>query len=146
MKKLLFIIALFLIVKINAQSTCINNKDFEDGNTKFKGKSYSLAIQSYDKAIAIIEADAKKTSVNYDVKKCMADVYARRAVCYYNTGNYSAMKADADKVLSLDSANADALALIAYTKHKAGNKKAACTSARGQITKGSEIAKKVFDD
>ncbi|HKC68785.1 MAG TPA: hypothetical protein VKG26_11185 [Bacteroidia bacterium] len=146
MKKLLFILSLFSIVKINAQSTCINNKDFEDGNTKFKGKSYSLAIQSYDKAIAVIEADAKKPNVSYDVKKCMADVYARRAICYYNTGNYTAMKADADKVLSIDTANADALALLAYTKHKAGNKKAGCTAIRTQITKGSEAAKKVFDD
>ncbi|HTA63247.1 MAG TPA: tetratricopeptide repeat protein [Bacteroidia bacterium] len=146
MKKLLFIIALFSIVKSNAQSTCSNNKDFEDGNTKFKGKSYSLAIQSYDKAIAVIEADAKKPDLNYDIKKCMVDVYSRRATCYYNTGNYTAMKTDADKILTLDTGNADALALLAYLKHKAGNKKEACTAARKQTTKGSEIAKKVFED
>jgi tetratricopeptide (TPR) repeat protein len=146
MKKLLFIIALFSIVKISAQSTCSNNKDFEDGNTKFKGKSYSLAIQSYDKAIALIEADAKNPNSTYDIKKCMVDVYSRRATCYYNTGNYTAMKADADKILTLDTGNADALALLAYLKHKAGNKKEACTSARKQVTKGSEIAKKVFED
>ena len=146
MKKLLFIIALFSIVKINAQNiTCANNKDYEDGNTKFKGKSYSLAIQSYDKAIAIIEADAKKSDLNYDIKKCMVDVYARRATCYYNTGNAAAMRGDIDKVLVIDTGNADALALLAYTKSKT-NKKAACTAARVQITKGSEIAKKVFED
>ncbi|MFI5142253.1 MAG: hypothetical protein ACHQII_07850, partial [Bacteroidia bacterium] len=147
MKKLLFIITLFSVVKINAQnSTCANNKDFEDGNTKFKSKSYSLAIQSYDKAIAIIEADAKKPNLNYDIKKCMVDVYSRRATCYYNTGNYTAMKTDADKILALDTGNADALALLAYTKHKAGNKKAGCVAARNQIIKGSEVAKKVFED
>jgi tetratricopeptide (TPR) repeat protein len=62
----------------------------------------------------------------------MIDVYARRATCYYNTGNYSAMKSDAEKILTLDSANADALALLAYFKHKAGNKKEACTITRKQ--------------
>jgi tetratricopeptide (TPR) repeat protein len=147
MKKLLFIIALFSIVKINAQNiTCANNKDYEDGNTKFKGKSYGLAIQAYDKAIALIEADAKKPDLNYDIKKCMVDVYARRATCYYFTGNYTAMKADADKVLAVDTANTDARALLAYTKYKAGNKKEACTIIRTQIIKGSEIGKKVFED
>jgi tetratricopeptide (TPR) repeat protein len=147
MKKLLCIIALFSIVKINAQNTsCSNNKDYEDGNTKFKNKSYSLAIQSYDKAITLIEADAKKESINYDIKKCRVDVYTRCATCYYNTGNYTAMKADADKILSIDTGNADARALLAYLNHKAGNKKAACTAARIQITNGSEVAKKVFED
>ena len=147
MKKLLFIIAQFSIVKINAQNiTCANNKDYEDGNIKFKGKSYGLAIQAYDKAIAVIEADAKKPDLNYDIKKCMVDVYTRRATCYYNTGNYTAMKADADKVLALDTANTDARALLAYPKYKAGNKKEACTIIRTQIIKGSEIGKKVFED
>jgi tetratricopeptide (TPR) repeat protein len=147
MKKLLSIIALFLVVKISAQnSTCAHNKDFEDGNTKFKNKSYSLAIQAYDKAIAIIEADAKKPNVDYDLQKCMADVYSRRATCYYNTGNYTAMKADADKILTIDTGNANALALLAYTKYKSGNKKTGCAAARAQIIKGSEVAKKVFED
>ena len=147
MKKLLFIITLFSIVKINAQNiTCANNKDFEDGNTKFKGKSYALAIQAYDKAIALVEADAKKPNLTYDIKKCMVDVYVRRATCYYFTGNYSAMRGDADKVLSVDTANADARALLAYSKYKAGNKKEACATIRTQIIKGSEIGKKVFED
>ena len=147
MKKALLVFALFSIVKINAQNkTCSNNRDYEDGNTKFKGKSYSLAIQSYDKAITQIEADAKKPNLNYDIKVCTIDAYARRATCYYNTGNYSAMKTDAEKVLSLDTGNADALALLAYFKHKAGNKKDACAIMRKQTTKGSEVSKKVFED
>ena len=147
MKKTLFVIALFSIATINAQNTtCSNNRDFEDGNTKFKGKSYSLAIQLYDKAITQIEADAKKPNLNYDIKICMIDAYSRRATCYYNTGNYSAMKNDAEKVLTLDTANANALALLAYFKYKAGNKKEACTITRAQIIKGSEVGKKVFED
>ncbi|HXU25675.1 MAG TPA: tetratricopeptide repeat protein [Bacteroidia bacterium] len=147
MKKLLLIIALFSIAKINAQNiTCANNKDYEDGNTKFKGKSYALAIQAYDKAIALVDADAKKSNLNYDIKKCMVDVYTRRATCYYYTGNYTAMKADADKILSVDTANADVRALLGYPKYKAGNKKEACATIRTQIIKGSEIGKKVFED
>ena len=147
MKKALLLIAFFAIIKINAQNTtCSNNRDYEDGNTKFKGKSFSLAIQSYDKAITQIEGDAKKPNLNYDINKCMVDVYTRRATCYYNTGNYSAMKSDAEKILTLDTVNADAKALLAYFKHKAGNKKEACTVTRKQITKGSEVAKKVFED
>jgi len=76
----------------------------------------------------------------------MVDVYTRRATCYYNTGNYTAMKTDADKILAIDTANADARAFLAYLNHKAGNKKAGCTSAKIQVTKGSEVAKKVFED
>ena len=56
------------------------------------------------------------------------------------------MKADAEKVLVLDPKNADGLALMAYTKHKAGDKKGGCSIAREQINRGSEIAKKVFED
>lgn len=147
MKKLLCIIALFSVAISNAQTaTCANNKDFEEGNLKFKGKSYNLAIQAYDKAIAIVEADAKKPNLTYDIKKCIVDVYSRRAICYYYTGNYSAMRNDADKVLAVDTGNADMLALLAYGKYKAGAKKEACATIRKQIIKGGENGKKVFED
>jgi len=149
MKKTLLVIALFLIIKTNAQ-TADFTKNYEDGNTKYKAKSYSLAIISYNKAIDIVQADAdnavkSKTALSND-KKYIADVYARRASCYYNTGNYGSMKADAEKTLLLDPNNADALGLMAYTKHKAGDKKGGCSIAREQINKGSEISKKVFED
>jgi tetratricopeptide (TPR) repeat protein len=149
MKKTLFVIALFVFIKTNAQ-TADFKKNYEDGNLKFKGKSYSLAILSYDKAIALVQTEAddalkSKTALSDD-KKYISDVYARRATCYYSTGNYGAMKADAEKVLLLEPQNADGLALIAYTKYKAGDKKEGCAVAREQINKGSEAAKKVFED
>ena len=146
MNKLIVSLILFSVVKIQAQNTCSNNKDFEDGNMKMKGKSFSLAIKSYDKAITQIESDAQKNAVGYDLKKCKIEIYSRRASCYYYTGNYPAMKTDAEKVLSLDSSNMDAKALLTYLTYKAGNKKEACSIERKQIKKGSEIANKIFED
>ncbi|HEX7412998.1 MAG TPA: hypothetical protein VF411_03050 [Bacteroidia bacterium] len=149
MKKTLFVIALFVIVKINAQ-TADFKKNYEDGNTKFKGKSYSLAILSYDKAIALVQTEAdnavKSKTVLSNDKKYISDVYARRATCYYHTGNYGAMKTDAEKVLLLEPENMNALATLAYLKYKGGDKKGGCSAAREQINKGSEIASKVFED
>ena len=149
MKKTLIVLALFLFAKINAQTPDFK-KNYEDGNFNLKAKSYSKAIVCYDKAIATVQADADNTikakTFLSDDKKYISDVYAKRATCYYNTGNYAAMKTDADKVLLLDSANVDAPALLAYQKYKAGDKKIACTTLRKQINKGSEIAKKTFED
>ncbi|MEO8760817.1 MAG: hypothetical protein ABI388_06220 [Bacteroidia bacterium] len=149
MKKIVFVIALFAFVKINAQTPDFK-KNYEDGNLMLKAKSFSKAILSYDKAIAIVEADAdnalKTKTYLTDDKKYISDAFAKRAICYYNTGNYMAMKTDADKVMVLDSSNADAPALLAYQKHKAGDKKGACTIIRKQILKGSDVAKKVFED
>src|ERR1700748_1681903 len=104
MKKTLFALALLLLVKLSAQ-TADFKKNYEDGNMKCRVKSFSLAIVSYDKAIATVQADAdnaiqSKTYLSND-KKYISDVYAKRAMCYYNTGNFSAMKADADKVIAL---------------------------------------------
>src|ERR1700739_3090598 len=149
MKKTLYVIAFLAFIKTIAQTPDFK-KSYEDGNTKFKAKSYSQAILSYDKAIGIVQADAdaavkSKTALSDD-KKYISDAYARRADCYYNTGNYGAMKADAEKVLILDPQNADGLALTAYMKYKVGDKKGGCSIAREQINKGSEIAKKVFED
>ncbi len=149
MKKTFFVLAIFLLVKIQAQ-TADFKKNYEDGNTKLKAKSFSTAIVAYDKAIALIQDDADnaialKKYISAD-NKYISDVYAKRATCYYNTGNYSAMKVDVEKVMALDSANVDAPALLAYQKYKAGDKKATCTNMRKQITRGSEIAKKVFED
>jgi len=149
MKKILFVIALFLLVKINAQTPDFK-KNYEDGNLKLKAKNYSQAILCYDKAIAIVQPDAdnalKAKTYLTDDKKYISDVYAKRATCYYNTSNYSAMKTDADKVIALDSSNVDAPALLAHQKYKGGDKKVACAIMRKQISKGSEPAKKVFED
>src|ERR1035437_8543448 len=124
MKKTLFVIGLFVIVKINAQTPDFK-KNYEDGNIKYKAKSYSLAILSYDKAIALIQMEADNTvkskAVLSEDKKYISDVYARRATCYYHTGNYSAMKTDAEKVLLLEPENMNALATLAYLKYKAGD-------------------------
>jgi tetratricopeptide (TPR) repeat protein len=145
----LTVCCLLLTANCNAQ-TADFTKNYEDGNIKYKMKSYSLAITFYDKAIALVQADAdnavKSKTVLSDDKKYITDVYARRAACYYNTGNYSAMKTDAERILVLDPKNADALALMAYTRHKAGDKRGGCSIAREQVNKGSEIAKKVFED
>jgi tetratricopeptide (TPR) repeat protein len=149
MKKVLSLLALCILIKTNAQ-TADFKKFCDDGNAKFKIKSYSLAIQSYDKAIAGVQADAdnavKSKTALTDDKKYIADVYAKRATSYYYTGNYPAMKTDAEKVLVLDPKNQDAISLIAYMQYKAGDKKAACAKEREQITKGSEAARKIFED
>ena len=146
---LLLVTCYLLPVTCSAQ-TADFKKNYEDGNTLFKAKSYSKAILSYDKAIAIVQADAdaaiKSKTVLSDDKKYISDVYARRATCYYNTGNYAAMKTDAEKVLVLEPKNTDAAALLAYTKYKAGDKRGGCSAAREQITNGSEVGKKVFED
>ncbi|MHB8261287.1 MAG: tetratricopeptide repeat protein [Bacteroidia bacterium] len=149
MKKILFVMALFALVKINAQTPDFK-KNYEDGNIKYKAKSFSLAILSYDKAIAIVQTEADnaikaKTALSED-KKYISDVYARRATCYYHTGNYSAMKTDDERVLLLEPNNMDALATLAYLKYKAGDKKGGCSAAREQISRGSEVASRVFED
>ena len=149
MKNSLFIIALFVLVKTNAQ-TAEFKKAYDEGNMKLKIKSYTPAIQSYDKAIALVQTDAdnafKSKTILTDDKKYIADAYAKRSSCYYYTGNYNAMKTDAEKTLALDPKNPDAVSLLAYMQYKAGTKKKACISEREQINKGSETAKKIFED
>ena len=150
MKKALSLLALFILIKTTNAQTADFKKAYDDGNLKFKVKSYSLAIPLYDKAIALVQTDAdnalaSKTAISDD-KKYIADVYAKRAACFYYMGNYTAMKTDAEKVRALDPKNQDAPSLLAYMQYKAGDKKTACSIERVQINKGSEAAKRVFED
>lgn len=141
---------LFVVVFTLKSQTPDFKKNYEDGNLKYKTKSFSLAILSYDKAIAIIQSEADKALKSKtplgDDKRYISDIYARRATCYYHTGNHIAMKTDIDRVLILEPQNADALGLSAYIRHKAGDKKGSCIAMRAQINKGSEVSRKVFDD
>jgi tetratricopeptide (TPR) repeat protein len=149
MKNLYSAIALLLFVNLNAQSPEFK-RNFEDGNMKCKGKSYTLAIASFDKAIKVIAADAEKfvgdKSPATPERKSMSEAYAKRAACYFQTGNTSAMKTDAFMALSLDPENTDAKACIAASQHKGGDKIGACKEIRKQIIKGSEVAPKIFEE
>ena len=148
MKHIYSAIALFLLVNVNAQTPAFKS-NFEDGNMKYKVKSYSLAILAYDKAIAAIpDADAfvgDKTPLTPE-RKSAAEAFAKRGASYFQTGNTSSMKEDAYKALSIDPANFDAKALLAAVTHKAGNKIDACKEIRKQIINGSEVANKIFEE
>ncbi|HWY37635.1 MAG TPA: hypothetical protein VNY73_03685, partial [Bacteroidia bacterium] len=125
-------------------------RNFEDGNMKYKVKSYSLAIPSFDKAINVIASDAEKfigeKGPVTPERKYMAEAYAKRGACYFQTGNTSSMRNDAMMALSLDPDNADGKALNAASQHKAGDKRTACKDIRAQITAGSEVAPKIFEE
>jgi len=149
MKHILPAFALLLTVNVNAQSPEFK-KNFDDGNMKYKVKSYSLAITAFDKAIATISEEAEKqvgekTPMTPE-KKNMSAAYAKRGACYFQKGNTSAMKNDALMALSLDPENFDAKALTAAAQHKAGDKNSACKEIRTQIKNGSEIAPKIFEE
>jgi hypothetical protein len=148
MKQILLVAATVALVSAKAQSPEFK-KNFEEGNMKFKAKSYTTAIPSYDKAVKLIEADAKKAIASktapIEERKYMAEAFARRGMCYYFTGSTYAMKSDAEMALALDTGNADAKALVAYSKHKT-DKKQACKDIRRAILAGSEGGSKIFDD
>lgn len=151
MKKVLFASALFATCLATAQTPAFK-KNFEDANMKYKAKSYSLAIPSYDKAIKEIADDANAAielkKVNTPEAKTMAEAYSKRGMCYYFTGSTFAMKSDADMAIKLDTGNADAKALLAYNLHKGGgsDKKKACKAIRKAIIAGSEGGEKIFEE
>jgi tetratricopeptide (TPR) repeat protein len=125
-------------------------RNFEDGNMKYKVKSYTLAIPSFDKAIATVQAEAQKAASSKTPlpadKKYISEAYAKRGACYFQTGNTGAMSSDAEMALACDPDNIDAKALRAAYKHKTGDKKAACKEIRQQVTAGSEVAPKIFEE
>ena len=146
MKKLILASALLALAGAHAQSPEFK-KAYEDGNLKYKAKSYTTAIPLYDKAIRIYEADAKKTKGALDAgKQYIAEVYSRRGMCYFFTGNTGALKSDAQSALALDTGNADAKALLGYLRHKSGDKKQGCKEISKAITRGSEGGGKIFED
>lgn len=148
MKYLYSALALTLVLNMNAQSPAFKS-NFEDGNMKYKVKSYSLAILSYDKAIKQgPDADqfvGDKSPMTPE-RKSLAEAYAKRGACYFQTGNQSSMKNDAYKALSVDPENTDAKALVAAANHKMGNKNDACKEIRKQVVAGSEVAPKIFEE
>ncbi len=150
MKNIFHLIAVLLVVNAKAQSPEFK-RSFEEGNSKFKLKNFSLAMGAYDKAISIIEAEAQKAILAKTPlipgKKYLAEVYAKRAACYYRMGgNTGSMMRDAGITLALDRENPDAIALIASTKSNGTDKKNSCILMGRQRLKGSEIADRVFDD
>ncbi len=149
MKNIIAAFAILFIVNLKAQSPEFKN-NFEDGNMKYKVKSYTLAVSAFDKAIKVI-AEAAEKSVGEKTpvtpeKKYMAEAYAKRGACYFQTGNTSGMKNDAVMALALDPENFDAKALMAASQHKTGDKKSACKELRTQIVNGSEVAQKIFEE
>jgi len=149
MKKILFASALLVAAAMQAQSPQFK-KVFEEGNMNFKAKSYTAAIPLYDKAIGLVEDEVGNAialkKVNTAETKYMAEVYAKRGLCYYFTGSTFGMRADADMAMKLDTGNADAKLLAAYSQHKTGDKKKACKAIRKAILNGSESGEKVFEE
>ncbi len=151
MTRILLVAALFTGLTASAQTPAFK-KSFEDANAKYKAKSYSLAIPSYDKAIKEIEDDAnaalelKKAST--PEMKTWAEAYSKRSMCNYFTGSTYAMNSDADMALKLDTGNADAKAVKAYNLYKGGgsDKKKACKQIRRAILQGSEGGEKIFEE
>ncbi len=151
MKRILLASTLLAALTLNAQSPEFK-KAFEDATNKYKAKSYSLALSSYDKAIKAVEDDAssflalKKAPTTES--RTWAEAYSRRGMCHFFGGSTFAMKEDADMALKLDTGNADAKALIAYNQFKGGgaDKKKACKAIRKAIIAGSQGGEKIFEE
>jgi tetratricopeptide (TPR) repeat protein len=147
MKKIYFLFPALITGILSAQTPEFK-KAMDNGNAKYKIKSYNLAIMDYDAAIKIIgpEVDklvAAKTPLTPE-QKYMIQPYELRATCYYYAGNPAKMKMDVDKVLMLDSSNANAKALAAYDTYKAGKKVEGCIGLQAQVKNGSDIAPVVY--
>jgi tetratricopeptide (TPR) repeat protein len=147
MKKIYFLFPALITGILSAQTPDFK-KAMDNGNAKYKIKSYNLAIMDYDAAIKIIgpEVDklvAAKTPLAPE-QKYMVQPYELRATCYYHAGNPAKMKMDADRVLLLDSSNANAKALLAYDLYKAGKKADGCAGIVAQIKKESDIAPVIY--
>lgn len=140
--------AMVLTGAVMAQSkeytTAMNN-----GNAKYKIKSYNLAILDYDAAIKAIPESEKmiisKTQLPPE-QKYIIEPYERRANCYYYAGNMDKMKQDVDRVLAMDSSNVDAKALMAAALYKSGKKAEGCVGMITQAKKGSEVASRAYKD
>lgn len=147
MKKL---VLLFTVLGFTSIAQGDFKKLVDNGNQKYKNKSYNLAITDYDNAIKLVSPEidkmlAAKTQITED-KKYMLEPYIRRASCFYFAGNTALMKNDLEKVASLDSTNADAKALKAYEKFKGGDKVKGCMGMQQQARRGSAIGKQAFDE
>ncbi|MCD6065580.1 MAG: stress-induced-phosphoprotein 1-like [Bacteroidetes bacterium] len=144
MKKIYFLSPALLIAGILSAQTPEFKKAMDNGNAKYKIKSYNLAIMDYDAAIKIVSPEVDKLIASKSVlapeQKYLIEPYELRANCYYYAGNPAKMKLDAEKVLMLDSSNANAKALIAYNQYKEGKKIDGCITMQAQAKKGSEIA------
>ncbi|MDP2386175.1 MAG: tetratricopeptide repeat protein [Bacteroidota bacterium] len=150
MKKIYFLSAIIALTSSLTAQTADFKKAVDNGNQKYKAKSYKLAMVDYDAALKIVSADidkliAEKTPIPAD-KKYMLEPLEKRANCAYFTSNIAVMKSDIDKVYILDSSNANAKALKAYELYKAGKKSEGCIAMQAQVKNGSDVAPRAFTD
>jgi tetratricopeptide (TPR) repeat protein len=119
-------------------------------DTKYAVKSYKEAYKEYDAALKMISADLDKiVAARQQIGKDHADwlkCMVRHARCAYFTSYVTQANADADRILSVDSVNADAKAIKAYGKYKSGEKMNACRDLKAQQVNGSEIAGRIYED
>ncbi len=143
---LLFLLFPFLFV---AQTPSFKQL-MDNGDRKYAVKSYKEAYKEYDAALKLIASELDLMSQNKqqigkdhaDWLKCL--VY--RARCAYYTSNIAQATADADKILSVDSLNADAKAVKSYVKYKGGDKMNACRELKTEHKKGNELSGKIYED
>lgn len=151
MKKIYLLSSLLLFISnLSIAQTAEFKKAIDNGNQKFKIKSYSLAIMDYEAAIKIVapEVDkliAAKTPIPAD-KKYMIEPYEKRAVCSYYTKNITVMRADLEKIFILDSSNVNAKGLKAFDKFQTGKKTEGCIGMKNEAIKGSEVAAQAHKD
>jgi tetratricopeptide (TPR) repeat protein len=150
MKKILPLLV-FVPLSFTAQTPDAAFKKLMDaGDAKYAVKGYKDAYKEYDEALKLISVDLDKlVSAKSQIAKDHAEwlkCLNRHARCAYFTSNTTQANLDADKLLAVDSVNADAKALRAYVKHKSGDKMNACREFKIQQRSGSEVAGKIYED
>lgn len=122
----------------------------ESADRKYDVKSYKQAYIDYDNAYKIIKPEIDKIdSLNIQISSTQKEYLmclVRHASCAHYIGNTDQVKADAEKILTIDSLNSTAKSIKAFLNYKAGDKLIACIEIQKQSVSGTEIAKKMFDD
>ncbi len=149
MKKIILLF-LFCSSAFFAQNMADFKKNMDNGNAKFKIKSYALAIGDYDAAINIISTEVDKyLKANKPLpadKQFLVEPYMKRATCFYLTNKSHLMQTDLAKVAVLDSSNTESRTMKAYDRWKSGDKLGGCIDLKKQSKAGSEMANKIFED
>lgn len=147
MKKFL---PLFLLPFLFSAQNPAFKKLMDAADTKYAVKSYKDAYKEYDEALKLISADLEKmVSTKEQATKDKADwlkCLSRHARCAYYTANVAQAVTDAEKLLAIDSVNADAHAIKGYSKYKSGDKMNGCREIRKQQAKGSDLGGRMYDD
>lgn len=151
MKKIyLFSSFVLLISSFSNAQTAEFKKAMENGNQKYKVKSYNLAMMDYDAAIKIISSETEKLITSKTAlspeKKYLLEPFEKRANCAFYLKNTVLMTSDIEKVLILDSSNTNAKALKAYNLNKSGKKTEGCVKMKIEEKKGSEVAGIAFKE